>query len=214
MKKSVVLAVVASMLVSANVAMAGFGVKVPGASKPAASSSQEAVDLSSIRERGNILSAGMASAVLNALNAQTVFDDLIGKVDKETIQAKKALENDPSPKNVKNAAKRMSVLAKKSTTTEELAKANVEEAKVDAAFATSKDFIQKSYKEAAGAGAGAAVLLTDATKALKSLKPTDSTFGEITTIVDVCKLAGSYVKELRNYEKMIGSYKTYRSKKK
>ena len=74
MKKGLALAVVASMLVSANVAMAGLGVpKAPGAGKPAASSSQEAVDVGALMERNQ--------PILQYLNvAQAAADLLHGQI--------------------------------------------------------------------------------------------------------------------------------------
>lgn len=219
MKKSIMLAVVASMLVSANVAMAGFGVKVPGASKPAASSSQQqaAVDVDGLVTACNPITASLAVAYAKAIDAQLVFDELIGKVDPKVLELKKALENDSNKdktKDVKGAASFLANIAKKSPTPAELEKANVEQGKVDAAFATSKKDLQDSYKLAGVAVAGAPALLKDASNALKSLKPTDSNFGKVKAVIDVCQLAGKYTSALGAYEKMIGGYKDYKTKKK
>lgn len=209
-------AVVASMLVSANVSFAGFGVPgVPGAGKPAATSSAK-VDVGAIMTSCGPVSSALAAAYVKAIDAELVFDELIGKVDHKVLELKKALESGDTEKQnkaCKETASFMTKITKKSTTPAELQKANVEQGKVDVAFATSKKHLQDSYKLAATAAVGVPQLLKDATSALKSLKPTDSNFGKIKAVVDVCQLAGKYTSALGSYEKVIAGYKDYKSGK-
>lgn len=223
MKKAMALAVLASMMVSANVAFAGLGLpKAPKAAKPAAASSQQsaAVDVASLVNSCEPVTVALNLALAKVLDAQNVFDELIGKVSPESLELLKSLQDtkQASEKKFKAAKQAGSVLAKlagkKNTTPDELVKANVEQSKVDAAFTTAKTHVQESYKLAGAAITAAPKLLSDATGALKSLTPTDSNFGKIKSVIDVCKLAVDYTKTVGAYEKNLGMYKDYKTKKK
>lgn len=197
MKKSVMLAVVASMLVSANVAMAGFGVKVPGASKPAASSSQQqaAVDVASLVEQNQpiLKYLSFAQAAMNASLYEVV--NAVGN----NKDANALMESQQALSKVSNGSvNQANSVVEKTLKSLDLSKAtDAQKEALKGVMHNCKSYQNLAYSAMGAAGLKAPGLLKDATAAAKQLTKNPGDLSKVKAVIATCQEAGTKLTKLQ-----------------
>lgn len=194
-------AVVASMLVSANVSFAGFGVPgVPGAGKPAASSSAK-VDVKGLVERNLPILALLTTAENCAAKAVIVVADAIdgGKIDKKLLADYNAMNKKPSASSASKVSK--SIVT--TINSMDLAKVKADKEVLYKAITKSKAYQHAAYAAMTAAAVPAVGLLKDASDAIKNLSKDPANFGKVKGIVDTCVLAGKILGDTQKQMKAL-----------